>query len=116
MLHYAIKLVLSAALIVVISEIAKRSSMIAGLIASLPIVSLMAIIWLWIDEHDRQKVANLSMDIFWLVPPSLTLFIALPPLLRTKLPFFASLGIAIAIMLATYGLMLVVLKGLGVKL
>ena len=106
MIYYLIKLLLSAAIIVGVSELAKRQPAWAGGLASLPLVSLLAIIWLYVDTHDRQRVAELSMSIFWLVLPSLVFFLALPLLLRQGIGFTWALTLAIVAMLAGYGLML----------
>jgi hypothetical protein len=103
MTQYIIKVALSALIIVAISEIAKRSSFLGGLLASLPIVSFMAIIWLYVETKDAEKVAKLSINIFWLVLPSLAFFQILPMLLRSKINFAASFSIATAAMLLCYG-------------
>lgn len=91
MWQYAAKVVLSAAVIVAVSEIAKRSSFWAAALASLPLTSLLAFVWLYVETGDVWRVASLSTNIFWLVLPSLTLFLLLPMLLRLGLPFWASL-------------------------
>jgi hypothetical protein len=103
MTQYIIKVILSALVIVAVSEIAKRSSLLGGLVGSLPIVSFMAMIWLYVDTKDADKVAKLSINIFWLVLPSLAFFLLLPVLLRNKINFVASFSIAIAVMLLCYG-------------
>jgi len=110
MWYSAIKLILSAGLIVAVSEIAKRSALFGGFIASLPLVSVLALIWLYIDTKDPQQVAALSMSIFWLVLPSLAFFLALPLLLQTNLPFFTSLLIAAVIMSGCYMVMMSLLQ------
>ena len=112
MTYYAIKVVLSALLIVLVSEISKRSATFGGLLASLPLISYMGMIWLYIDTKDAQKVSDLSMSIFWLVLPSLSLFIVLPLLLK-KMAFAPSLLLATLVMVGCYGLMLLVLRRLG---
>lgn len=114
--QYVIKVLVTTALVVAVSEASKRSSFFGGLLASLPLVSFLAMIWLYLDTKDVAKVANLSTSIFWLVLPSLVFFIALPPLLRMKLNFFLSLGLAAVAMLACYGVMVLTLPKLGVKL
>lgn len=116
MAYYALKVLLSAVLIVAISEIAKRSSFLGGLVASLPIVSILAFVWLYLDTRSLDKVAALSSSIFWLVLPSLSLFLALPWLLKRTGNFFLSLGIAVAIMLGLYLAMAVALKRFDVEL
>lgn len=114
MTQYIIKLLISAAIIVAVSEISKRSSSLGGLLASLPLTSFLAMLWLYRDTRDAAKVAALSMSIFWLVLPSLVFFIALPALLKTNLNFYASFAASTAIMLACYGLMLLILKRFGI--
>lgn len=112
MIYYATKFVLSALLIVLVSEISKRSATFGGLLASLPLVSYLGMIWLYIDTKDAQKVSDLSASIFWLVLPSLSLFIALPLLLK-RMAFVPSMLLATLVMCGCYGLMLVVLRRLG---
>jgi hypothetical protein len=117
MTQYVIKILLTTALVVAISEVSKRSSLLGGSLASLPLVSFLALIWLYIDTNDTGKVAALSSSIFWLVLPSLVFFLALPPLLlKLKMNFFLSFGLATLLMLACYAVMLVGLKKVGVNL
>ena len=116
MLYYCIKLVLSAVIIVVVSELAKRQPAWAGLLASLPLVSLLAILWLYVDTHDIRQVSQLSISIFWLVLPSLLFFLALPLLLRQGLGFAMSLSVAALVTMAAYALMLVGLRRFGISL
>lgn len=116
MTQYIIKVLISAVLVVTVSEISKRSSFLGGLLASLPVVSFLALIWLYLDTKDTAKVARLSTSIFWLVLPSLVFFVALPPLLKLKMNFYVCLGLATTLMLACYGGMLALLKKFGVAL
>ncbi len=111
--HYLIKLVISAALIVIVSEVSKRYSLIGGLLASLPLVSYLAMIWLYADTRDAAKVSDLSWSIFWLVLPSLSFFIALPLLLK-RLAFVPSLLLATLVMFVFYGVMMLILRRAGV--
>jgi hypothetical protein len=71
--HYIAKVFLTAILVVLISEISKRSSLIEAILASLPMVSILAFIWLYIDTKSVEKISELSTSIFWLVN---TLFVA----------------------------------------
>ncbi len=89
--QYALKIALSALILVAIAEIAKRSSFWAAALASLPLTSLLAFVWLYVDTGDTQKIAALSSGIFWLVLPSLLLFVLLPMLLRSGVGFWISL-------------------------
>ena len=93
MTYTILKFGLSAAVIVAVSEIAKRSSLLGGLLASLPLTSLLAFVWLWQDTRDAQKVAALSSSILWLVLPSLVLFLVLPALLKRGVHFYRHLGL-----------------------
>lgn len=115
MFYYTIKILLSSLVIVAVSEIAKRSSMLGALLASLPLTSLLAFVWLYLDTGDVQKVASLSSGIFWLVLPSLPLFLLLPWLLRMGWGFWLALGAAALATAACYGLMLLLFKQLGVQ-
>jgi hypothetical protein len=116
MTQYIIKVVLTVALVVAVTEVSKRSTFLGGLLASLPLVSLLSLTWLYLDTRDTVKVASLSMTIFWLVVPSLAFLLALPAFLRMKLDFFPSLGLALVAMLTAYGVMMLILPKLGVKL
>lgn len=116
MTYYLVKVVVSAVVIVLVSEIAKRSSLLGGLIASLPLVSILAFVWLYLDTRSLEKVSALSASIFWLVLPSLALFIALPWLLRRTGNFYLSLGTGILVMLACYGAMVALLKRFDIDL
>ena len=104
-MYVAIKVLISAGVIVAVSELAKRSSLLGAALASLPLTSLLAFIWLYLENGDAGRVAKLSADIFWLVIPSLILFVTLPLLLRAGFSFWLSLlGASIATM-AGYGAM-----------
>jgi hypothetical protein len=116
MTYYLIKLFLSAAVIVAVTEVSKRSSLVGGLLASLPLTSLLAMVWLYVDTRDAAKVRALSTSILWLVLPSLVLFLVLPLLLKRGVHFYASVGLAMLAMLGSYGAMLALLPRLGIKL
>ncbi len=91
MIYFLTKVFTSAILIGVISEISKRSSIWAATLASLPLVSLLSIIWIYTEKKDTAQIIDLSKDIFWLVLPSLAFFILLPILLQRGLNFWPSL-------------------------
>lgn len=116
MLHYAIKVAVSALVIVAIAELAKRSSGLAALVASLPLTSILAFVWMHAEGSDPASIAELSGQVFWLVLPSLALFMLLPLLLRHGLGFWLSLGLAAGATVACYFAMLPLLRKLGVQL
>ena len=116
MLYYAIKAILSALLIVAISEIAKRSSGFSALIASLPLTSLLAFVWLHIEGAPSEQIAELSRQIFWLVLPSLLLFLLLPLLLKHGVNFWVSLGLSVGATAGCYLAILPLLRRMGVSL
>jgi hypothetical protein len=112
----AIKIAATAIMVVAISEVAKRSSLFGAVLASIPLTSVLAMIWLYADTGDPEKVAELASGIFWLVLPSLVLFIALPLLIRAGWGFAPSLVAASALTVACYFLMLAILKRLGIAI
>jgi hypothetical protein len=116
MLYYLLKISITVILIVVIAEVAKRSTLLGGILASIPVVSVLAMVWLYVDTKDIQKVSELSTSVFWLVIPSLTLFIALPILLKKEINFYLSLVIAMLMTAAFYFVMIWVLSKFGIKL
>lgn len=113
MAYYLVKVLLSSLLIVAIAEIGKRHAMLAALLASVPLVSVLAMIWLYIDTQDTAKISAFANDIVWLVLPSLVLFVALPLLLQQGFGFYPSLGLALLAMLVSYGLALLLWRYLG---
>ena len=114
--QYALKIGLSALILVAIAEVAKRSTFWAAAVASLPLTSLLAFVWLYLDTGDVQKIATLSGSIFWLVLPSLLLFVLLPLLLRSGLGFWFSLAASIAATALAYLGMIKLLDMLGIRL
>jgi len=116
MAYYITKIVITTVLIVVISEIAKRSSFIGAILASVPLVSVLAMIWLYVDTKDIARVSALSSSIFWLVLPSLALFIAMPLLLKQSINFYVSISVSIIITIISYWLMITILNQFGIKL
>ena len=116
MLYYALKVIISALLIVAISEIAKRSTGFAALVAALPFTSLLAFVWLHMESAPASQIAALSSQIFWLVIPSLLLFLLLPLLLRYGLNFWVSLGLSVAATTGCYLALLPLLRRMGISL
>lgn len=115
MTYYVLKLAITALLVVAISEFAKRSTIAGALLASLPLVSLLAMIWLYAENKDAAEIAALSRSIFWLVLPSLALFLVLPELLERGYAFYLSLGVAVTVTIAAYGATLAILHYVGIR-
>ena len=112
-----LKILISALLIYGISELSKRSTLFGALLASLPLTSLLAMIWLYYDTQDIKRVASLSTGVFWLVLPSLVLFALLPSLLlRWQITFPIALAIGCGATVAAYLLMLLLLGRFGIKI
>ncbi|XSG85697.1 MAG: DUF3147 family protein [Methylohalobius sp. ZOD2] len=116
MTYYLVKIAVTTLLIVSISEVAQRSSLVGAILASIPLVSVLGMIWLYIDTRDVAKVGELASSVFWLVLPSLALFVTLPLLLKHGVNFYLSMGISIVITVGCYFLMVSILNYCGVKL
>lgn len=116
MFYYIIKLIVTTVLIVIISEVAKRSSLIGAILASIPLVSVLAMIWLYVETKDVAKVSALASSVFWLVLPSLALFLVLPQLLKHGMNFYLGLGISSTVTVICYFIMVAVLSRFGIKL
>lgn len=110
MVYVIFKAVISGILIAIISEVAKRSPDFGALIASLPLVSVLAMIWLWHDTHDFERIAQHAQTTFWLVLPSLPMFLILPLMLRLGHSFYVSLALCCVVTILLYGSMLWVLR------
>ena len=113
-IRFLIKVLLTATVVVGISEVAKRSTAMGSILAALPLTSLLALTWLYLDTKDRGKVEDLSMGIFWAVIPSLIFFVLLATLMRTNLPFGVAMLIAAAVTVVAYLVYVIVLKRFGI--
>lgn len=116
MIYFIIKVLSSAIIIGIISEVSKKSNMVGSIFASVPLTSLLAIIWLYEESKDTVKIIDLSYNIFWLVIPSLSFFIVLPALLKTNLNFYLSTLIALVVMIILYFVMIFILGKFGYKI
>lgn len=114
-MQYFIKIMVSALIITGVSELGKKFSAVAAILASLPIISILAMIWLYRDTRDIQKVIDLSTNIFWAVIPSLIFFLILPALLRNGLKFTPAMIISGIVMFASYSIYILVLSKFGIK-
>jgi hypothetical protein len=115
-MYFLIKTLITALVIAGVSEIAKRWTPVAAILASLPLTSILAMIWLYHDTHDVAKITELSNGIFWAVLPSLLFFVVLPVLLKMGVKFGLAMVLASAIMFVGYTIYVMVLRKLGVNL
>ncbi len=116
MLYFIIKLVITAVLIVLISEISKRYSLAGALLAAVPLVSILAMIWMYIDTGSAESSVEFSKRIIWLIAPSMTLFFAFPILIKKGIGFYPSLFIATMLTIGAYYSVIYLLSKAGIKL
>jgi len=109
---YLLKILLSGILVFAITELTRRIGVIGALLAALPFISLISMVWIYVETGDVAKISAFSIQVFWFVIPSLGLFASLPWLLG-RLSFFASLGIASLVAILLYALMLGIFKAIG---
>ncbi len=110
--QFLARVIVSALLIAAAAAIARRSTLAGALLVSLPLTSLLTLIWVWLDTHDKERVAALATDILWLVVPSLLLFVLLPILLRAGWGFWQSLMMSCVATAAAYAGATALLRGL----
>lgn len=96
------KVMVSALLIGIISEVAKVNTVLGGVINSLPVISLLCFFWLYLETKDTQIIANLSYSTLWFVIPTLPLFLVLPHFLKRGFGFWASISISLGVMVLCY--------------
>jgi hypothetical protein len=116
MLYLVLKAAISGVIIAIVSETAKRSPAAGALIASLPLVSVMGMMWLWRDTHDPNRMASHAGATFWYVLPSLPMFLLIPAMLRRGLPFWPSLAAGCVLTVGLYLLMTWIGPRFGLKL
>ena len=116
MVWYIIKLFLTAGIIVIISEVSKRLPLLGSLIASLPLVSVLGMIWIYGETKDLIRIADHAEGTFWYVLPSLPMFLLMPFLLRKGISFPAALSAGIALTGVLYFVMTKVLAKFGMNL
>ena len=113
--YYITKLIITTLLIVLISEISKRSSLAGAILAAIPLVSILAMTWMYIDTSDSTKAVEFSQNIVWLIAPSMTLFIAFPLLIKKGLGFYPSMLISIVMTIFAYYSVIYLLEKFGIR-
>ena len=100
------KYFLTAAVVVLVSELAKRSDKLGGFVAALPLVTILALIWLYVENQPQQKIANHAWYTFWYVVPTLPMFLAFPVLLP-RIGFWPTLLACVLITVVCFGAVVV---------
>lgn len=116
MSYLFLKAVISGILIALASEVARRYAGLGALIASLPLVSVLGMIWLWHDTHDPARMADHVGATLWYIAPSVPMFVLIPTLLRAGIGFWPSLGAGCALSFGLYLLMLWLAARFGIAL
>ncbi len=116
MTWFIVKAVLSGLLIAAVSEVARRSATMGALVASLPLVSVIGMIWIWAETRDADRIASHAGATFWYVLPSLPMFVVMPLLIRSGMGFWAALGIGCALTVILYLVMIGVAPRFGLRL
>ena len=97
MRYLAVKAALSGIIIAIVSEVARRSPTLGGLIVSLPLISILGILWLWHDTSDAERIAAHAQSTFWYVLPTLPMFLMMPTMLRHGIGFWPTLAASCAL-------------------
>lgn len=116
MSYFLAKAVISGLLIAVVSEVARRHPGLGALIASLPLVSLLGMIWLWRDTGERALLAEHSTATFWYVIPSLPMFLLIPALLKRGIPFWIAILAGVVVTVLLYVLVTLIGHRFGLRL
>jgi hypothetical protein len=116
MLYLIIKAAISGVIVAIVSEVAKRYPGFGALIASLPLVSVLGMIWLWHDKPDVPNMASHVQSTFWFVLPSLPMFLVMPAMLRHGIGFWPSLAVGCALTIALYLAMVWIGPRFGLRL
>jgi hypothetical protein len=109
------KYLVTAGLVVAISEFAKRSDKLGGLLAALPLVSLLTLIWLYVEGQPDEKIANYSWYTFWYVVPTLPMFLAFPFLLP-RIGFWPTLAASVVLTSVCFAVFAYLVKQIGIDL
>lgn len=111
-----LKYAVTAFIIVVVSEVAKRTDRLGALLASLPLVTIMVMIWLYIEGQGGEKISSHAFYTFWYVIPTLPMFLAMPALLKNGINFWWSLTICMGITIICFVITSLIASKLGVTL
>ncbi|HUF62316.1 MAG TPA: DUF3147 family protein [Verrucomicrobiales bacterium] len=113
-LQLLVKALVSAAVIVAVTEVNRRSSYWSAILISLPLVSLLAMIWMKVEGQAAQAIADHARGTFWFVLPSLPMFLILPRLLEARWNFYVSLAVCCVVTAGLYWVMDQMLRRFGI--
>jgi len=116
MLLLLIKYAVTAFIIVAVSEVAKRFDRLGAFLASLPLVTIMIMIWLYIENQNTEKISNHAYYTFWYVLPTLPMFLLMPWMLNRGIPFWMSLGASVVLTVICFAATTYIMKRFGVSL
>jgi hypothetical protein len=109
------KYLLTAGMVVFVSEVAKKSDRLGGFFGALPIMTLLTLTWLYVENQSEEKMANYAYYSFWYVIPTLPMFILFPYLLP-KLGFWLTMGASVVVTVTCFGLFALLMRNFGIQL
>ena len=115
MAYLLFKFALTSFLVVLISEVAKRSDKLGGLIAALPLVTVLVLFWLYFERQDTEKIANHAWYTFWYVIPTLPMFLIFPSVIK-HYGFWSAMGVSILITILSFIVFASITKKFGIHL
>lgn len=115
-MFFAFKVILSGLIIAAASSMARRFPAFGALIASLPLISILGMVWLWAQTHDAPKMQQHVFATFWYVLPSLPMFLLIPWLMQQGVAFYPALLVGCLVTILLYGLMVWLLRQMGIFL
>jgi len=114
--YVLLKALLSGAIVAAASEVARRSSLLGAVLISLPLMSILALVWLYRDTRDTDEIASLSWSILWVIAPSVVFFVVLPLVLRNGAGFWPALAVACAATALCYVFWIWIARRIGLDL
>ena len=115
-MYLFLKILITSIIVVLISEISRRSTVFAGILASIPLTSLLALSWIYVERQDLEEITQLSTNIMLMIPPSLAFFIVLPYCLKLNIEFIPSLVIAVLTTAVVYSIYIYLLGLFEIRL
>ncbi|MEK7431701.1 MAG: DUF3147 family protein [Cyanobacteriota bacterium] len=115
MTYVIFKYAITSLIIVLVSEFAKKSDKIGAIISSIPMVTVLTLLWLYFENQSGIKIKNHAYYTFWYVIPTLPMFLVFP-FLYDKLGFLMSLFLYIFFTIILFFIFGLILKKFGIDL